>query len=263
MALQTAIWRIHAAFERESWWCWRSLFRQWFVLRLRRCCRRLCSSRGRLLRRRSLGDYLFHGSFLRSGFLPGRCRFLGGCSRLCAFGGSGLLEIRHELRLCRRREFAFRLGWLRCGGFRLFPNLGPSPLLSFLHTLSGGSGEFLALTCGNFQCGGVSSGANRQHRPEFGNLSVDLGLLRLESCYGSDDDFVREFWCGHVSLSQPFTVAHSTGQEWALPWAAACGGPGRSTVLRFHRYEYPLAGGSQMTKRTGSNSLVGIAGVHP
>ena len=27
---------------------------------------------------------------------------------------------------------------------------------------------------------------------------------------GGGDDFVREFECGHVSLSQPFTLAHST-----------------------------------------------------
>src|ERR1017187_1845089 len=100
----------------------------------------------------------------------------------------------------------FRRGWRWWR--RLSPDLRPSPLLGFFHPLPCGSGEFLPFTWRSFRSGGGGwFRATVQHGLKFGNLEVDPGLLRLESCYGGDDDFVREF-CRHVNLSQPFTLTH-------------------------------------------------------
>jgi hypothetical protein len=67
-------------------------------------------------------------------------------------------------------------------------------LLRFLHPSSSRCGEFPALDRGRFRRGGGVSGATWKHGTEVCNLAVNPALLRLESCYGSDDDFVREFW---------------------------------------------------------------------
>src|ERR1019366_10728758 len=170
--------------------------------------RRLCGNLRRLLRRRFLCYHLLHGSFLRSGLLCGdrfrfrRCRLL--CRPPFLQGGDDVCPTSIT-------EFSFRLWRLLRGGHwrrRLSPDLCPSPLLGFFHALSGGSGEFLALPGGRFRRGGGFSGATGKHRTEFGNLSVDLGLLRLESKDGGVDYFRCELLCWHVSLSQPFTLAH-------------------------------------------------------
>src|ERR1019366_4388505 len=102
------------------------------------------------------------------------------------------------LRFCRGcfgRRFGFALG------------CSPTFPLCITDALPGGGTHIPALAFWNSGLGYRLSGATVQHGLEFGNLEVDPGLLRLESCYGGDDDFVREF-CRHVNLSQPFTLTH-------------------------------------------------------
>src|ERR1035438_4431702 len=112
-----------------------------------------------------------------------------------------------------RTEFSFglrcyRLGW-RCR-FRFSLDLGPSPLLSFLHAPSSGSREFPALGCGHFRRGGGLTGATGQHGAKFGNLRVDIPLLLLESKDRCGDDFRAEFLYWHVSLDRQSTRLNSS-----------------------------------------------------
>src|ERR1017187_597505 len=100
--------------------------------------------------------------------------------------------------------FAETAFWLRCFGWRsrlrLAPDLGPPCFLRHRHLSPGGSTESLALPGGRFRRGGSSGGATRQHPSEFGYLSVNPALLRLEPFDGGGDDFVSEF-CWHVIRS--------------------------------------------------------------
>ena len=97
----------------------------------------------------------------------------------------------------KAQQFPFRLcGWCGyLGWLRLASDSCPPTLLSFFHALSGGSGEFLALAGGRFRRGGWFGGATGQHGTEFGDLSVDLGLLRLEAVDGGGNYLGCElFW---------------------------------------------------------------------
>src|SRR5450755_3244609 len=72
--------------------------------------------------------------------------------------------------------------------------------LSQCHLSPYGSAEFLALSRSDFGWG-ILSGVTGEHRPKFGDLIVNLALLRLEAFDGSGDDFLGEFWwhCGFPS----------------------------------------------------------------
>src|ERR1017187_7547679 len=214
---------LRSRITRSPYWQERNLYTRINRLRLRNFpqCERLsvshggfrsglCGNRGRLLhnrllRCRSFLDrrtllsrlcWCFHRRFLRSGFLPGRCRFLGCWFRLRSFGGSGLLQIRNEVCLCCRRKFPFRTcGWCGCLGWLGFsPDLGPSKLLGFLHPSSSGSGEFPAFALGEFRLGcGWLGGTTGKHGSEFCNLCVDTQLLLFKADDGGVDYFIREF----------------------------------------------------------------------
>src|ERR1035437_6560172 len=101
------------------------------------------------------------------------------------------------LRFCRGcfgRRFGFALG------------CSPTFPLCITDALPGGGTHIPALAFWNFGLGYRLSGATGQHGSEVGNLTVNPARLGLEAFDGGGDDVVCEFWCGHVSLSQPFTL---------------------------------------------------------
>src|SRR5260370_1271282 len=85
-----------------------------------------------------------------------------------------------------------------CGDSSLALDLGPSPLLCFLHALSSRCGEFSAFERGRFRRGSWFRPASVQHGPEFGNLRVDVPLLFLEAENGGIDDLRGEVASGHL-----------------------------------------------------------------
>jgi hypothetical protein len=131
-------------------------------------------SSGYGLRRHGLRRFLW--ALLRYGWLGRGCfclllspTFLEGCDD----GGSP-----------RAAQLPFRLRSFQRGRFGPFASdLRPAPLLGFLHASPSGGTECSALPCGSFGCGWFSA-VTIQYRSEFGNLSVESGLLREESLNG-------------------------------------------------------------------------------
>src|ERR1039457_6886505 len=135
----------------------------------------------------------------------GRLGFL----RRRLLGSPPFLQSGDDVRLARRRKLPFGLASLFwCGRFSHSPGGGPSLALSLGNSLPAGGTHLTALALWRFRRGGGLSGATTQDGPEFGNLSVDVPFLLLESEDGGGDDFWSEF-CWHV-IEPSFGVAALT-----------------------------------------------------